>query len=71
MFNRKKCKQCAYRIKLTGGVENVQNAHGIACGYALLTGVTCTTYRGEDKRGEDKNNCLLFKKGGADGRETN
>lgn len=61
-FNIKKCAKCKYHgTILSRTLGNVKN---ISCDYAALAHEgTCITRSGEDKRGNDPDNCRLFEAG--------
>ena len=57
--NKAKCRTCAYHRIMGGGVHMI-------CNYSCITGQTCLykTDKGiEDRRGDDYNNCKLYRKG--------
>ena len=61
MFNKEKCKQCIYK----GGA--VDHPTDIFCNYAFIADQTCLHRVGKsiiDRRGENPDNCLLFKRRG-------
>lgn len=57
MFNKRKCRQCAYSMSLT---ENTK-----ICGYCLIMHTTCLqltdNFEIVDIRGSDPNKCRLYK----------
>ena len=70
-YNKKKCLKCMYHGEHCGTGWTVEDEEGrthvIYCNYAMITNSTClqpkSTYKTYDLRGNDYNNCLLFKEG--------
>lgn len=68
-FDKSRCLKCVFRLEDTSGYST-KNARGdtvtLVCNYAGVTGHTCLHTVGKkvvDKRGDDYNDCKLFKKG--------
>lgn len=71
-FNIKKCRTCIYRGTVSGGVKSSAKGiriNNVCCYYASNTGNTCLKRTNSntlnDIRGNDYENCKLYKKGNA------
>lgn len=68
-FDKQKCIKCMYHCNLTGGFRakiGDKNYVSIVCDYATINRQTCLINTSEgtiDLRGEDYNDCKLFKEG--------
>ena len=77
-FNPNKCLRCKYHGQRGAYGFTARDSRGkyitVYCDYASITGSTCLKpapyNQVEDIRGEDFNNCLLFRKGVPDDKRT-
>ena len=65
-YNKVKCKKCCFRVSDTSAYRT-DDGDSVSCNYSTIMGKTCLR-RGEhgtviDIRGNDYDNCLLFKEG--------
>lgn len=70
-FDNKKCRSCIYRGHVSGGQKAIkgQKMNNVCCNYSSVTGQTCLRdngkYKPYDIRGNDYDDCELYKKGPA------
>lgn len=70
-FDRSKCRSCIYRGHVSGGQKFIkgQKMNNVCCNYSMITNQTCLRdngkYKPYDIRGNDYNDCELYKKGPA------
>ena len=68
-FNKRKCYDCMCHAEHSCGTTvEVDNRHvNVLCNYACATGETCLTQGANhtiiDRRGDEYDNCKLFKRG--------